>query len=57
MVDMEDEKKNVYAKFKIDKQLKIMDRLFVSESRETVDKWNAEDFDGEKPKIDKMKDS
>ena len=38
---MEDGKKHVYAKFKIDSKLKIMERMFISESRSTIDEWEG----------------
>jgi hypothetical protein len=53
---MEDGKKRVYAKFKMDSKLKIMDRMFVSESRTTVDEWSAGEVETEKPAIDKKED-
>jgi hypothetical protein len=53
---MEDGKKLVYAKFKMNSNLKIMDRMFVSESRSTVDGWRAGEVETEEQAIDKKED-
>jgi len=47
---MENGKKYLYAKFKLDSKLKVMENLILSEDRSTVDKWTGKRQVGKKPK-------
>jgi hypothetical protein len=38
---MEDDHKYFYTKFKMDSKLKIVDNLFISEDRATIDEWKG----------------
>jgi hypothetical protein len=50
---MDDGKKHLYVKFKIDNKLKIMDQMIIYESRSTVDEWKASEVEQAKPKVSK----
>jgi hypothetical protein len=39
---MDENKKYIYAKFKMGKDPDVMENMFISESRQTVDEWKAE---------------
>ena len=46
---MEDSKKHLYLKFKMSKELGIMENMIVSESRPTVDEWKGTRSEGKEP--------
>ncbi len=53
---MEEDRKRLYAKFKMDGKLKIMEQMIISESRSTVDEWRAEEAKQTEPTSDKKED-
>jgi hypothetical protein len=53
---MEDGKKHLYVKFKMDSKLKIMEQMIISESRSTVDDWKAEEANIVEPESDDKDD-